>query len=452
VSNGGRERSSIFGGLLLILLGVLFFLHHFEPGLGIGHLLHVYWPVLLILWGIAKLFDYLGAQRAGQGHPPLLSGGEAALLIIVILVLVTFGLLDWAHKKNPDLDVNVDFFSQRYSQVQEIPLKVVPPGSHLTVTTGRGNITVHPGDGNELRVTVNESATGSSEFSARARMKNVTVVIDQTSDGFGIHPDNQAESNDRIEVDLDIRVPKNVSLTANATRGDISISGVAGATTAGTQKGDIEIHDAGSDVAADLQNGDARISDVAGNVRITGRGNEVDVSDVGGDSSLEGDFYGPIRVRNVAKTTRYSSPKSDLMLVHLTGRLTIDSGQIEISDVAGAVKLVTHNKDMDIENVSGRLEIDDTHGDIQVRYAQPPREAVSITNESGGVDLTLPSKSSFELSALSRSGEIQSDFEDPSLKAAMDEETGRLNGKYGARGPKITIVTSYGTIYLHKAA
>jgi DUF4097 and DUF4098 domain-containing protein YvlB len=201
-----------------------------------------------------------------------------------------------------------------------------------------------------------------------------------------------------------------------------------------------------------LAKGDARITDVRGSVRITGRGNEIEVTDVAGDATLEGEFYGPIRVRNVTKTTHYTSQKSDLTLLHLTGRLELDSGEIDISDVSGAAKINTHNKDLDVENVAGRLDISDMHGDIKVSYAQPPREEIKITNDSGEVDVTLPAKSNFEVSAVSRSGEIQSDFEDASPKDADDKETARLNAKVGAHGPKITIVTSYGTIYLRKSS
>jgi hypothetical protein len=75
-----------------------------------------------------------------------------------------------------------------------------------------------------------------------------------------------------------------------------------------------------------------------------------------------------------------------------------------------------------------------------------------VVNESGEVDLTLPAKSNFEISAVSRSGEVQSDFEDPSLKQVNDSDTGRLTGRIGTRGPKITIVTSYGTIYLRRSS
>jgi DUF4097 and DUF4098 domain-containing protein YvlB len=452
VSNGGRERSSIFGGLLLIVLGVLLLLHHFIPEFGIGHLIARYWPVLLIVWGAAKLFDHLSAQRSGAVRPPVLSGYEAVMLAILGIVLTGIWLTDMIHTKHPDLEFNLGAFSQRHSDNDVLPAQTIPPGSQVTVQTGRGSLTIHASDGNEIRVEVDKSASAPSESLSRERMKGVKVVIEHSGSGYIVHPVNQDESSGNVEVDLDVEVPKKITLTATSARGDITISGIAGNITASTWNGDVEIHDAGADVNVQLQKGDVRISDVPGNVRITGKGNEIEVSDVTGDALLEGDFFGPIRVRNVKKTTHYASQNSDLTLIHLTGQLELDSGQIEISDVAGSAKLVTHNKDIQIENVADRLDISDSHGDIEVRYSQPPHEDMNVTNDTGAIDLTLPGNSSFQISAVSRSGEVQSDFEDPSLKLANDSDTGRLNGTVGSHGPKINLATSYAAISLHKSS
>jgi DUF4097 and DUF4098 domain-containing protein YvlB len=456
VSNGGqesgRQRSSIFSGLLLIVLGVLFLLHRFDPELGIGHLIVRYWPVLLIIWGIARLIDHLSAPRTGGVSPPVLSGGEAALLVLFVVGIGGIWLTDVIHTKNPDLELNLGMFSQRHSESEELPAQSIPAGSQVTVGTGRGSLTIHAGEGNEIRVEVNKSSSAPSESSARARMKGVKVVIEKSGAGYTVHPTNQDQASGNVSVDLDVELPKKVTLNATSGRGDINISGIAGSVTASAQNGDVEIHDVGSDVTVQLQKGDVRIDNVPGNVRITGKGSGIDVSDVSGDALLEGDFFGPIRVRKVAKTTHYASQRTDLTLLHLTGQLELDAGQIEISDVAGSAKVMTHNKDIQVENVADRLDISDSHGDIEVHYSEPPHEEINITNDTGEVDLTLPANSSFQISAVSHSGEVQSDFEDPSLKLANESDTGRLSGTIGSRGPKITIVTSYGTIYLRKSS
>ena len=452
MSNGGPQRNSIFSGLLLIVLGILFLLARFHPNLGIWHLFWRFWPVLIILWGIAKLVDHFSAQRAGESRPPLLTGGEASLLLLIVFVLAGMGIYTKIREKHPDMNIDVDLFKHKNSQTVELPPKTIPAGAHVTVTTSLGGIVAHVGDGNDLRVSVTETAEANNEDAAAELLKRLNIVIQQTRDGYDVHPENQEVNEGQVTVDFDITLPKSASLTANSRRGDVSISGLAGAVAITTQSGDIEVHNIGSDVTAQLTKGDARIDDISGNVRITGRGTEIEMNDVTGDATVQGEFFGPVRIRNVTKTTHYISQAGDLTLSHLTGRLELDSGDINVSDVGGFAKLVTHDKDIEVENVAGRLDIAVNHGDIKVIYAQPPREEINIANGTGEVDMTLPAKSTFEISAISRSGDIQSDFEAPSLKPADDNGTGRLTGKVGASGPKISIVTSYGTIYLRKSS
>ena len=467
MSRDGQTRGSIFGGVLLILLGFLFLAARWDSNLRIWHAFWHYWPLLIILWGVAKLVDHLNAQQAGRTKPPLVTGSEAALMVLVILVIAGMGLYTRIRERNPDLEINLNMFHETASQNVDVPAKTLPSGAHVTLLTERGDITCHSGDGDQLRVSAKETASEANESAAQDRLKNVQVVIEQGRDGFTVHPVNQQDGG-TVSVDLDVTVPKNVSVTANTKHGDISITGISGKAAATTTHGDVEIHNTDSDATAEMTKGDARINDVAGSVRISGRGDEIDVSDIAGDATIEGEFFGPVHVRNVTKTTHYVSQKADLTMVHMTGRLELDSGQIEVSDVAGAAKLSTSNKDLDIENVAGRLEVADVHGEIKVGYAQPPREEITISNESGGVDLTLPARSSFQISAFSRGGDVQSDFEgsgpnphpnphpgsDSDADSTSDDkdQRSRFDAKIGAGVPKIQITTSYGTITLHKSS
>src|SRR5271168_554046 len=118
MTNGTRQRSSILTGLLLIALGFLFLLQRFEPHLGIGHLVRRYWPLLLIVWGIAKLIDHFTTSRTGEGRPPILSGPEAALLIVIVAVLVGMSFSDWfpgfiSSKLHSDSDDDISIFGER---------------------------------------------------------------------------------------------------------------------------------------------------------------------------------------------------------------------------------------------------------------------------------------------------------------------------------------------------
>ena len=115
--------------------------------------------------------------------------------------------------------------AQKYSDSQELPAKMLAHGAHVIIRTGRGNITVHSGGGSDLRVEVSETASGANEVEARQRMKNVSVVIDESRNEYTVHPVNQGDSDSHVSVDLDVELPKQAAVWASSEHGDINISG-----------------------------------------------------------------------------------------------------------------------------------------------------------------------------------------------------------------------------------
>lgn len=451
MSNGRPYRSSLFAGLLLILLGVIFFIDRIYPAFGIGHLIGVYWPLLLILWGVAKLVDQLSMRGSGGPRPGILSGGEAALLVLLAIVLSAFVFRDWLREHAPGFAIDLPPFHESYSQDMSLAPQALAPGARVAIVTGRGDITVHASDGNQLVVTATKSGPGSSESSAREHMKQVDVAIEPQGNGVLIRPIHMDSGLALVRVDLDVRVPRNSPVSIDAAHGDISVSGVSGPLSIRSGNGDTEIHNASSDVTVESTNGDVRISGVQGNLQLNGRGDDVQIDNVTGDASISGAFAGDIELKSIGKSTHCATQFSDITLGKLTGHMEMDSGDISLSGVTGGARLVTRNKDISADHVSGQLSIVNSHGDIDVKYATPPQADLNIVNESADVDLTLPGNSNFFLSAVSRSGDVDSDFEGPALHPVNDEDQQQLSGQFGSGGPKISIATTYGTVQISKS-
>jgi DUF4097 and DUF4098 domain-containing protein YvlB len=450
VSNGRPYRSSLFAGLLLILLGVIFLIDRDYPGFQIGHWVRLYWPLLLILWGVAKLFDRLSERGAGQPRHGLLSGGEAVLLVLLAIVLSSFVFRDWLRDHFPGITLDLPPFHQSYSEAMSPIQRNLQPGARVAIATGRGDVTVHASDGDSLVVTATKSGPGANESSARARIREVAVAIDPQGSGVLIHPVHMDSAPGGASVDIDVRVPRSSSLSIDAAHGDISVSGVSGNIDVRSGNGDTDVHDAGADVSVLSENGDIRVGRIGGNLRLSGRGDDVGIDGVSGNVSIDGAFGGDIDIDNVAKNTHCATQFSVLTFGPLTGRMQMDSDDISLSGVSGDAKLITRNKDVKADHIAGQFDIADSHSDINVTYAEPPRANVNITDDSGDVDLTLPSNSNFFLSAMSRSGDVNSDFSGPALRPANDENLQQLTGQFGGGGPRISIVNTYGTIQLTK--
>lgn len=439
---------------MLILVGILFLLIRHYPQLGIGHLVRLYWPVILIVWGIAKLIDNFSARQSGDESPPWLSGGEIALIILLFVAVTGMWGIGRIRDQLGDTDSFTwnDMWMKKGVPVSEdVPPVPVKANSSISVNTPRGDVTVFADEDTDLRIVATKTVSSVSDAESSKRASEIKINVTPVNGGFRVEPSGISGDRTHTRVDLEVHLPKQVSVTAQTDSGDLTITGISGAVTAVSLSGDIAIHDVGSDVTAKMQNGDVRIAQVHGDVGLSGKGNGVELSDVTGNATIDGEFFGPIQISNIAQTTQFNSSRTDLTILKMHGRLDLDSDSLQISDVDGSIKLKTHDKSIEIENAAGRIDVNNAHADVSISLKKPPTDDITVENDSGGIDLALPAKSSFEISAASRSGEIDTEFDDASLNRETSGETKKLDGKVGSRGPKITLDTTYGTINVRKS-
>lgn len=448
-----RQRRSIFTGLLLILLGVLFLISELRPGWDLWEFFYRYWPLLLVLLGIAKIFDHLTATRTGEARPPAITGGEIALIIVAFFAIAGIVAFHKAKRQLSDIGIDVDMgdaFEHSYDWTTALPVESASPNQPVSISTGRGNITVHPSADDKLHVIAHKTVSAPDETEAHKRADAVTVAVTPAAGGYQIQPQVSGEQSSQVRVDLEVQLPSQSSITAQTSRGNVTVTQMTGPVTVASKNGDLELHDVTGNVSADMSHGNARLMNVKGNVRMTGGGGELDLSQISGDVTINGEFYGPIRLRNVPKTTRFTSSHTNLTLDHLTGELVLDSGDLNVTDLPGNILLTTANKDITLDNITGQMDVTGRRGDITVRFSAPPRQDVRITDDSANIDVTLPAQSSFDISAVSRSGEIENDFQGPALKVTTTGDTQVLQGTYGSHGPHITLNNTYGTISIRK--
>ncbi|MBZ5701364.1 MAG: DUF4097 family beta strand repeat-containing protein [Acidobacteriia bacterium] len=444
------RRSSLFSALVLILFGVLFLLHNYRGGLDFGHLFRHWWPLLLILWGITKLYERTAARRQSATGAGAISTGEIFLVLLLLSIAGIFTASDFVLRKTPEIG---DVFGNSYSYDLDVAPRAVPADARITIRNGRGDIRVRAGDTPQIRLSAKKNIRAWSEREARRIAAPASLQIAQEGDAYEVRPAGYDPGDRRIAMDLDVEVPRKAILTIRKDGGDVEVSGVAGEIDVASQAGAVEIRDAGSGVSVDLRRGDVKISGVQGDVKLSGRGGEVEVINATGGLTLDGEFYGPIRAEKVAKGVRFISQRTDLTLTQLAGHLETGSGNMDIFDSTGNLTLRTHSYDITLDNVTGKIKLDNRDGDVKVRFASPPREDLEITNKSASITLTLPAASAFSIVADSHSGDIDSEFDAAALKKTSTESgDAHLEGKLGARGPRITLKTSYGSIALHKGA
>jgi DUF4097 and DUF4098 domain-containing protein YvlB len=439
---------SFFSGVVLIFVGALLLLHNYH-GYDLGDALKHWWPLILILFGVVKLYDRAVANRTGDPGAGNITAGEV-FLALGLIALVT-GVIGWDFAKGKMGDAKIDI-GDSYPFDLDVAPKTVPADARVTVHVGRGDITVRSSDTPEIRVSGKKNVKAWSETDAKRIAEPISAEIVQSGNEYEIRPSGLPGGDSRISLDLEISVPQKAFVTIRSDKGDINVSDISAPVTINSGTGDIEVRDTGGDVSIDSKKGDVKVSDTKGNVKLSGHGGQVDVVSASGSFTLDGEFYGPIRAEKVAKGVRFVSQRTDLTISQLNGHMEASPGNLEVTDVQGNLT-VRAQDDMTIENVTGKLKIDNRKGDVHVRFSSAPKEEVEINNSSAEIDLSLPESSSFEITGDCSNCDIQSEFSEDALKTSERAGDHHIEGKYGSgHGPKITLKTTHGTISIHKTS
>jgi DUF4097 and DUF4098 domain-containing protein YvlB len=444
MSYARARGSSVFSGLILIIIGVLLLLHNYR-GFELGRLFVHWWPLLLIIWGALKLYERTAARSAG-GDPggSRITPGEVFLVLGLLALVGIVAGVEGVKEHFPDV-----MMGDTTAVDLDVAPKAVPANARVTVRGTRGDISVRSGSEAEIRVNGKKNVRTWNQRDADRLAGNSGVEIVQNGDGWDVQP---TRGDSRVSLDMDVVVPNKSAVTVRNDKGDISVADMGTSLAINSGNGDIDVRGTNGDVNLDMKRGDAKISGTKGDVRVSGTGDSVDVTDATGNFTINGEFVGPIRAEKIAKGVRFVSRRTDLTLSQLTGHMEAGSGNMEIVDAPGNLILRTHEEEITVENPGGKVKIDNRNGNIELRFSSPPKDDVDITNASAGISISMPENSNFQIVADCHSGDIDSEFESDSLKKTNTEGgDSHLEGHYGnGRGPKITLHTTYGSISIHK--
>ena len=444
------RSSGLFSGLVLIFAGVILLLHTYGH-LELRHFFGHWWPLIIIFWGVVKLYERtIGPRMGGTVGGAAITGGEVLLVVGMLALLGIVAGVEYGKQKIGE--GIMDDVGDNFSYDVEVAPKTIPANARVFVHNGRGDISVRSSDDAQIRVSAKKGVKTWSEQEADRIAKPVSVEIVKNGDTYEVRPSGYDLSDSRIGVNLEVSVPKKSPLMVKTDKGDVQVSDMTADIGVTDQNGDVEIRNIGGDILIEMHKGDVKVNDAKGDVKVSGKGGEIDVTNAAGSLTVDGDFYGPVRADKVTKGVRMISAKTDLTLSALAGHLETGSGNLDVVDTPGNLSLRTRDTEISVENPGGKVNIDNRDAAISVRFTSVPKEDVSITNSSGEIALSLPGSSSFEVVADCRNCDISAEFAGltPTKSESGDSH---LAGKYGnGRGPKITLKTSYGNIALRRTA
>lgn len=283
-----RTVGTIFWGLTLVIIGGLLLARNLGYAIPIWSGLARYWPVLIIVWGVVKLVEYFQNRRTGDTRP-LFSGGEVALLILVILA---GSAITAAANVNPALDIdgvfqggNLDLWditgnSYSYDEHHEMPVSGAPT---IDIFNMFGNVDVQPSDGDRVVLDVKKTVRASSkeeadrlssEFTFGILNDGSTVRIASNRDSSGAGG-RRISGRQRFKSSLTVRVPKGSPLRVNNRNGRVSIQDLAGNQNVTNRYGQVDVQRVDGDIEVTNSFGEVDVRDVKGAITVKGRFGDV---------------------------------------------------------------------------------------------------------------------------------------------------------------------------------
>jgi hypothetical protein len=408
-----------------------------------------YWPVLLILWGVIKLVEYQQANRSGTRSPGIGAGGVLLVIFLVVagLIATEASHVDWPRFRDQMHVEDGDFpwWGHNYDFNDDMA-QAFPAGGTLRVNSKRGAINLSTSNDNQIHITVHKRINADSQSEADKWNQSTKPQISTSGQVVTVNANNEGAGDHWVSTDLDIALPRKASVVLATQHGDISIMGRDGNADVTSHNGEVSITDLNGTVKLDLDHSAARISQISSDVTIQGRANDVSIEDVKGAVRLDGDFMETVKLSHIAKPVSFKSTRTDMEFAQLGGYLNLDSRDLEATNVTGPFRLQTRSKDIMLNGMSNDVHVMNENGVVEVHMNKIA--GVEVRNAKADIRIFVPEKSSFQLDAQTRDGEIQSDFNQ--LKIDNGDQHSSATGTVNGGGPRMLLSNEHGTIEIHK--
>jgi hypothetical protein len=210
-----QPKTSLVMPILLITLGVLFLFANWHPGFEPYQLLRTYWPLILILVGLGKIWDSSRNRSAGQQPTGIAIGSTLGVVAFVLVIVILAAHFQKTRRRSDP----ADSFPNHTQQVIELQgAKSVDATLHM----GAGELNVNGGSGHLLN----------ADFHFDRKFDNPTVDY-HVSDGKGMLDVNQESggvnfgpSDNTWDLNFSNDVPIDLRVDMGAGQGNLKLRGM----------------------------------------------------------------------------------------------------------------------------------------------------------------------------------------------------------------------------------
>jgi DUF4097 and DUF4098 domain-containing protein YvlB len=443
-----RPRS-VTGPLIVILIGLFFLINNVWPDLFTLSRIGDYWPFLLIAAGLIGLIEVLYHASRGVNPPPRVFYGAGIFWVLVLGLLISIGTRNHNWRIGRFDSPGVGIFGSDYDY--DVNLTESARGvTHVVLDNLHGNLSLKGEDDGDVRLTGRKTIRAFNRNESDRADKQSQVHVERQGDALLIRTEDYTGSGlIQITTDLDITLPRGISVESRGRTGDLTIDDIDGPVDVSAGRGDVRLNHIGKDVKIEsTRSGDIHVTDAKGSVDLEGRGSDIQIEDIAGPVTVNGEFGGSIEFRGLAKPLRFASSRTEFHVEAVPGTVTMDLGNLNLSDVSGPVRFRTGVRDIQATDVTGSLDLSVDRGDIQIAATRIPVPKIDAHTRNGDITVSLPEKAEFQIDASTSQGDADNEFGD-GLKQDSNNHAATIRGKVG-NGPVLSISTDRGMITLKK--
>ena len=447
-----RPRKSLFGPVLLIVLGGVLLARNLDPSLSLLRLFADYWPWLLVFWGGFRLLEFAGARLLSRRAPEPLGAGAVIVAVFLCFAGSTahalsrneFEFVDWMMVRGGWFDAEFDYPLQH-----EQP---VGPGQAVLIRNLGGRIRIIASEQPGLRIAGHKRIRAFNDRTAARLEERSLLEISARAEQVVVQPRPLPERDGRrVSYDVDIEVPAAVALRVEGARGRLDVQGLSG-TVVLDGSAAIEISDLGGPVRIEARRAPRIVARrLASTLHVDGRARRVEAEELAGALTIDGSAVEEVRLSKLEQPARLRFNNTDLDLQMLPGELEVTPGAIEIVDAAGPLVLNSRGsrrRHIRLERISGALTVDAQRGDLELRAGNQLPTRTEVKLERGDIAVILTPDAVFSIEATTARGTASHEFGD-ALQIDAKDRAATLRGSRG-QGPLLKLETGRGDVSVQK--
>ncbi|HEY3836453.1 MAG TPA: DUF4097 family beta strand repeat-containing protein [Bryobacteraceae bacterium] len=458
------RRRSISGPVIVIALGLLFFINNFYPDIFSWRSLLRFWPFLLIGLGVIRLVEVL----IDAGHARPLQPSSFNFPGFAVLVIGCFFLWGLSHSNHvagarsswhgfPAFHVDpTSMFGEEFdfdlNESMKMTMPVNSSDARVVLEGLRGNVTVTGDDSSEVAVSGHKSVHAFNQRSADDANRRTRIEIVRNGNDVVVRSAGTPDRDDiTITYDVDVRVPRRLGLMAQGSPENVTAESLDGNVEISGDRGNVHLTSIAGNVRVETTRRKdlVRAVGIKGTLELRGTGTDLQLEDIIGQVNIQGNYYGTLNFRNLAKPLHFESEQTELRVEKLPGSISMDLGDFRAEDVTGPLRLRCQSRDVHIANFSNDVEINVERGDVELDPRKTPLGKVTVRLRAGDIDLSIPQKGAFELHASTSQGDVDNQY-GAGIDSNSEGRSATMKST-GPGGPAIMLTTERGNITVKKS-